>query len=232
MVRPTPPGRQEVTIPKGAYLCFFANRTPAPEGHPSDYELGSTRRGGAGVDAVYDPQVYDGKNIGRFINQGGLLEGIQALVASCDLEQGGDVYQPKVAENIFNQHANVVYTTQRGGQEMVVTAKRDICTSSDQAIELLANYGLPYWFAFAVRNHLSLGHDSVLVKGVFWLLFSTFSCMPTRERAKYIPSDTPIPDRIKNDYVNCHCPFPTEQRQRRTRGTTSGEYVIHTHSFL
>ena len=94
------------------FMCiFFANRTPAPEGHPSDYELGSTRRGGAGVDAVYDPQVYDGKNIGRFINQGGLLEGIQALVASCDLEQGGDVYQPKVAENIFNQHANVVYTT-------------------------------------------------------------------------------------------------------------------------
>ena len=80
MVRPTPPGRQEVTIPKGAYLCFFAN--------PSDYELGSTRRGDAGVDAAYDPQVYDGKNIGRFINQGGLLEGIQALVASCDLEQG------------------------------------------------------------------------------------------------------------------------------------------------
>eukprot|EP00731_Ephydatia_muelleri_P014292 Em0008g12a len=175
MVRPTPPGRQEVTIPKGAYLCFFANHTPAPEGHPSDYELGSTRRGGARVDVVYDPQVYDGKNIGRFINQGGLLEGIKALVASCDRDQGGDVYQPKVAENIFNQHANVVYTTQRGGQEMVVTAKQDIRTSSDQAIELLANYGLPYWFAFAVRNHLSLGHDSVLVKGVFWLLFSTFS---------------------------------------------------------
>ena len=231
MVRPTPPGRQEVTIPKGAYLCFFANHTPAPEGHPSDYELGSTRRGGARVDVVYDPQVYDGKNIGRFINQGGLLEGIKALVASCDRDQGGDVYQPKVAENIFNQHANVVYTTQRGGQEMVVTAKQDIRTSSDQAIELLANYGLPYWFAFAVRNHLSLGHDSVLVKGVFWLLFSTFSSMPTTERAKYFPSDTPIPDRIQNEYVNCHCPFPTEQRQRRTRGTTSGE-SRNTYQFL
>ena len=231
MVRPTPPGRQEVTIPKGAYLCFFANHTPAPEGHPSDYELGSTRRGGAWVDVVYDPQVYDGRNIGRFINQGGLLEGIKALVASCDRDQGGDVYQPKVAENIFNQHANVVYTTQRGGQEMVVTAKQDIRTSSDQAIELLANYGLPYWFAFAVRNHLSLGHDSVLVKGVFWLLFSTFSSMPTTERAKYFPSDTPIPDRIQNEYVNCHCPFPTEQRQRRTRGTTSGE-SRNTYQFL
>ena len=177
---------------------------------------------------MYDPQVYDGKNIGRFINQGGLLEGIKALVASCNRDQGGDVYQPKVAENIFNQHANVVYTTR---QEMVVTAKQDVRTSSDQAIELLANYGLPYWFAFAVRNHLSLGHDSVLVKGVFWLLFSTFSSMPTTERAKYFPSDTPIPDRIQNEFVNCHCPFPTEQRQRRTRGTTSGE-SRNTYQFL
>jgi hypothetical protein len=80
LLRPTPPGREEVTIPQGAYLCFFANRTHAPERPPSDYELGSTRGGGAGV-GVYDPQVYDGRNIGRFINQGGLLEGIKALVS-------------------------------------------------------------------------------------------------------------------------------------------------------
>ena len=71
--------------------------THAPERPPSDYELGSTRRGGAGV-GVYDPQVYDGQNIGRFINQGGLLEGIKALVASCDLKQGGNLYQPAVAK--------------------------------------------------------------------------------------------------------------------------------------
>ena len=47
LLRPTPPGRQEVTIPQGAYMCFFANRTHAPERPSSDYELGSTRRGGA-----------------------------------------------------------------------------------------------------------------------------------------------------------------------------------------
>ena len=56
--------------------------------------------------------------------------------------------------------------------------------SNDQAIELLANYGLSYWFAFAVNNHVRLGHDSVLVKGIFWLLFSKYSCMPTSEWAK------------------------------------------------
>ena len=172
MVRPTPPGRQEVTIPKGAYLCFFANHTPAPEGHPSDYELGSTRRGGARVDVVYDPQVYDGKNIGRFINQGGLLEGIKALVASCDRDQGGDVYQPKVAENIFNQHANVVYTTQRGGQEMVVTAKQ---TSAPVRTKPLS-----CWQTMACRTGLRLqcaiisAWDTI----VYWLRVFSGYCFP------------------------------------------------------
>ena len=166
MVRPTPPGRKEVSIPKGAYLCFFANHTPAPEGHPSDYELGSTRRGGARVDVVYDPQVYDGKNIGRFINQGGLLEGIKALVASCDRDQGGDVYQPKVAENIFNQHANVVYTTQRGGQEMVVIAVRTKLLSC--------------WQTMACRTGLRLqcaiisAWDTI----VYWLRVFSGYCFP------------------------------------------------------
>ena len=217
LLRPTPPGRQEVTIPQGAYLCFFANRTPAPERPPSDYELGSTRRGGAGV-GVYDPQVYDGQNIGRFINQGGLLEGIKALVASCDLEQGGNLYQPAVAENTFDKYTNVVYTAMRGGQDTIVTARKAIQISNNQAIELLANYGLSYWFAFAVNNHVSLGHDSVLVKGIFWLLFSKYSSMPTSERAKYIPPDTPNLIRIKDDYVNCHCPFPIATERSR-RGT-------------
>jgi hypothetical protein len=60
-------------------------------------------------------------------------------MASCNLEQGGNVYQPVVAENTFEKYTNVVYTATRGGQEMVVTAKQDIRTSSDQAIELLAN---------------------------------------------------------------------------------------------
>ena len=57
------------------------------------------------------------------------------------------------------------------GQDMVVTARKAIKVCKDKAIELLANYGLSYWFAFAVNNHVRLGHDSVLVKGIFWLLF-------------------------------------------------------------
>ena len=84
------------------------------------------------VGVIYNPQVYDGQNIGHFINQGGLLE---ALVASYDLEQGDNLFQPSVADNTFDKYTNVVYTTMRGGQDMVVTARQDIKTHNDQAIE-------------------------------------------------------------------------------------------------
>ena len=60
--------------------------------------------------------------------------------------------------------------------------------------------------------------DSVLVKGIFWLLFSKYSSMPTSERAKYIPPNTPNLIRIKDDYVNCHCSFPIATERSR-RGT-------------
>ena len=133
MVRPTPPGQQDATIPRGKYLCFFAPGTPTPEGPPSDYELGSTQR----------DVVYNGRDIGRYINHGGLLEGIRVLVASCNREDGCDMYQPHVAEKLFDDHSNVVYT--RVGRDMVVTAKDAITTSPNKATELLANYGLPYW---------------------------------------------------------------------------------------
>ena len=109
-IRPTPPTQQDATIPKGAYVCFFSYATAVSEGPASDYELGSTRNV-SGLDrVVYDPSVYNGLNIGRFINQGGLNEGIKALVASCNREEGCDSYRPGVAENIFDQHCNVVYT--------------------------------------------------------------------------------------------------------------------------
>ena len=50
---------------------------------------------------------------------------------------------------------------------MVVTAQKAIKICNEKAIELLANYGLSNWFAFAVNNHVRLGHESVLVKGIF-----------------------------------------------------------------
>ena len=65
-------------------------------------------------DEAYDPQVYDGHNIGRLVNQGGLLEGLRELVAPSDRERGCTAYSPTVAEAIF---VAVEYHVANGGNE-------------------------------------------------------------------------------------------------------------------
>ena len=66
--------RENMTIPKGRYVCFFARGVQRRPGPGSDYELGATRsrREADGQELVYDPVDYDGRNIGRFVNQGGM----------------------------------------------------------------------------------------------------------------------------------------------------------------
>eukprot|EP00731_Ephydatia_muelleri_P019195 Em0012g20a len=171
MIRPCP----NATIPRGAYVCHFAIGQPPSTAPPSDYELSSTRRGSL---LVYDPQVYDGHNIGRFINQGGLLEGLKELVAASDRDRGCTAYSPTVAEAIFADRSCVEYHVANGGSEMVVRASKPISSHPCRMIELLANYGLPYWLAHVVKYHRHIGHDSDLVKCVFWLLLSDKSTMP------------------------------------------------------
>ena len=50
------------------------------------------------------------------------------------------MYQPLVAEKLFDNHSNVVYT--RVGRDMVVTAKDAITTSPNNATELALNWHL------------------------------------------------------------------------------------------
>ena len=124
------PGQHAATIPKGAYLCFFARGQVPPEGPGSDYELGSTRQG-TGPQRVFDLRLYDGMNIGRFVNQGGLISGMKALVAASNRCDGCTTFQPNVAETIFDEACNAVYCCVNGGHDMVVKAAKDIVTNLD-----------------------------------------------------------------------------------------------------
>ena len=156
---------------------------------------------------VYDPQVYDGKNIGRFVNQAGLCVGIKALVASCDRNAGCDTYAPGVAEKVFDAKSNCGYKKMNGGQEIVITASVDITTSSNEAIELYANYGLSYWMTLAVGDHLRLGLATWSRVSSGYCL-SSRSCMPEDVRTAYITPDRPIAPEIVQLYANAKCPFP------------------------
>ncbi|KAL5503669.1 hypothetical protein EMCRGX_G010654 [Ephydatia muelleri] len=205
MIRPCP----NATIPHGAYVCHFAIGQPPSTAPPSDYELFSMRRGSL---LVYDPQVYDGHNIGRFINQGGLLEGLRELVAASDRDRGCTAYSPTVAEAIFADRFCVEYHVANGGSEMVVQASKPISSHPCRMIELLANYGLPYWLAHVVKYHRHIGHDSNLVKCVFWLLLSDKSTMPIQVRNTFL---TPEMDNdVRHQYANMPCPIPLAPRRK------------------
>ncbi|KAL5481193.1 hypothetical protein EMCRGX_G021305 [Ephydatia muelleri] len=106
MIRPCP----NATIPSGEYVCHFAN--PHQQHHRQTMSCPLS-------DEAYDPHVYDGHNIGRFINQGGIMEGLRELVAASDRDCGCTAYSPTVAEAIF---AVVEYHVANGGSEMVVLA--------------------------------------------------------------------------------------------------------------
>ena len=205
MIRPCP----NATIPRGAYVCHFAIGQPPSTAPPSDYELSSTRRGSL---LVYDPQVYDGHNIGRFINQGGLLEGLKELVAASDRDRGCTAYSPTVAEAIFADRSCVEYHVANGGSEMVVRASKPISSHPCRMIELLANYGLPYWLAHVVKYHRHIGHDSDLVKCVFWLLLSDKSTMPIQVRNTFLTPE--IDNDVRHQYANMPCPFPLAPRRK------------------
>ena len=93
----------------------------------------------------------DGANMGRLVNQGVLMEGLKAPVASSDVACGLKNYSPREAEEIFKAHSKVTYKYVHQPQAphamrytLEIIAQRPITSSSTHAIELFGNYGIEY----------------------------------------------------------------------------------------
>ena len=54
----------------------------------------------------------------------------------------------------------VEYHVANGESEMVVRASKPISSDPSRMIELLANYGFPYWIAHVVKYHRQIGHET------------------------------------------------------------------------
>ena len=76
-----------------------------------------------------------------------------------------------------------------------------------------ANYGLQYWLTFVVTHHVNLGHDTDLVRAVFWLLLSKHSSVPQSTRASYL-AGADIPPDVRQRYSDATCPFAITTRRR------------------
>ena len=127
-----------------------------------------------GGDTVrFNPEVFNGDKTGRFINQGGLIEGLEAMCRACDRDSGVTSYIPADVRREIARHCNVTYRLQRL-TTLHVVARRESRSSSDPP-ELLANYNIDYWLRYVVANMDTLGRSSQLVTYVLWPLLSEHS---------------------------------------------------------
>lgn len=201
-LRPTPPTtRGCLKIPSNRLICEYSNQ-PITEDEAeglecTDYlfQFESTRV------RYFNPVVYDGRNIGRFINHGGLKEGLIKLCQVCDREHGSTGYVNMEVRREFERCCNVTYK-QKMHSTLCVHASKEL-VSCEHPQELLGNYGVAYWLRYVAENYSSLPQDSVLVRTVLWTLLSENSAYDGE------PVDTSrIPEDVIERYRTLRCPFP------------------------
>ena len=221
-LRPTPAGREDYTIPAGRRLCLYSDEVVGEEGEVTNTDYCLDRMEGV-KRMTWNPLHPDGANLGRYINQGGLVDGLRALVSSCDRTSGAVSFSPKKAEAVFAQHCNVAYMYVRepapgGGRghkdTLVVTMGKATTLSSTHAIELLGNYGIGYWIPYVLSHHQEWGTDNTLVTLVLWLLLADTSAVEGSVRQRYLTGYNIAPATYAM-FKNMPCPWTTTTRRRR-----------------
>lgn len=200
------PGR--FRIPKGNTICSYQEKPDeVDESQTFDYLFEVEGHGGRPV--YYQAATYDGQNIGRYINQGGLQEGLAEMCLQSDVKTGHTSFSQKTVNETFAEHCNVAYKQVR--LELQVRASRDLQAHPTQPTELFGNYGPMYWIKYVAQHYRELNHEEFLAKSVLWCLLSDDSCWTQQERE---PGLT-IPDDVRAKFKNKSCPYKPSSLRRR-----------------
>ena len=163
-------------IKAGSIICGYSNHPLSDEDfsrlRPEELEYALTvyYRG----QFHYCAHTYDGRNIGRYINQGGLQQALSKLLQMSRIR--GGTFQFSHVEQVAQQHCNCKFSKRRNFGAVIV-ADHDIVLRSTPT-ELLANYGIAsYWLGFFGRHCAELGLDHPLVRTILWC--ATFPQSPT-----------------------------------------------------
>ena len=207
-LKPTVPPRCSICIPPKKSICIYSSEpttTPLSQMVTTDYLIEVERRGTA---LRYSPNAYDGRNIGRFINQGGLLEGIREMTFCCDRQRGGRGIEQGRIHKVMEDWCNTAYHISSGTVLHVVALKH--LESSSTPTELLVNYTYTYWTRYIASHCKELGFNNPIVSGLLW-------CYLSRNSAAYGMADfdlTCLPEDVKGRFYDMECPFRQDQRRR------------------
>ena len=207
-LRPTPPSSPNaLVIPEGRLICVYS-RTPTTtnvdEMASTDYLMEVQ----AGRNRIrFNPEQFNGEEMGRFINQGGLLEGVRALCRACDRASGMTSFASGGVRDVILQHCNVTYKLERYSTLNVIALKK--LTSTRHPQELLSNYDIEYWLRYVALKYEALDSDSELVRCVLWTLLSEHSAYDGDVNT------STIPENVVEQYREMDCPLQQQPQRRR-----------------
>ena len=140
----------------------------------------------------YNAHIYNGHNIGCYVNQGGLQQALDRLL---HMARVGGRFEFSRIEEEAQLHCNCKFAKRRNFGAALI-ADRQI-RLRDNPTELLANYGIEgYWLGFFARHCAELGFEHPMVRIVLWCATSHQSHLPQEIRdtiTQEIPPGVQIP---------------------------------------
>ena len=210
-IRPPTGDNGEIRIPAITILCVYGR--PAPEGivdSDSDYYL--CREFGGRL-WHYDAKKVDGENIGRYINQGALMDG---LTTFCTHSSLGTIPDTKV---VVDRGCNVAFH-HHNNRACVRTTREIVVSAGSESLELMIDYGITqYWFPYLLKRAVSPSMLTSLHLAVLWPLFSPESRLPRKARARLI-GDVLISDDVVEHVKHLPCPFEVPRTRSLRAGST------------
>ena len=146
--------------------------------------------------SIYRPiPRYDGENIGRYLNQGGLREALALMVR---LAQQPGPFRFSLVEDEAQRHCNARFSYNRHFGAVVLAAE-DMALQ-EEPTELLVQYGIQsYWLGFFARHAAEWGLQHPMVRAVLWCAGSPDSSWPPSLREEVtgsLPPGVTIPPDI------------------------------------
>ena len=158
---------------------------------------------------IFITQIYDGKNIGCFINQGGWIPAFKTMVRISSRHRYPQGINWRDVEATADRHCNISYCyRQRVGLYFQLKQDTRLLESS---VELLGNYSIQeYWVPYFESKVGELGTCNDCVLAVLWCACSTKSNWTDEDKRgvhKHLVAGGITPA----NYANVLCPWPLAQ---------------------
>ena len=132
------------TVAMHSPIYCYAGRDERDESDMVTTDYLFEMQSGSGASRLYNPETYDGQSIGRFVNQGGLDNGMKTMACACDRAAGSIGFRSGAVQHALSSHCSVSYSEHAGRVSLSVVASKRLALLTDDVKELYAKYGYEY----------------------------------------------------------------------------------------